>query len=317
MANKAKKASKRQPTGKAKTAPKRPSTPASALRFAMDTCSISNPFCPEAVSARWPDNSHTKSVGFSITGQTQTLAADANGNGVSIYTPTAQRAGGVVTSGTSNATFTTAMGKFEIPADIVRWRVTSYGIRVSSPLSSMTATGTAHVRLVSPMTGASLAALDYSSIRVDASVDVPISRLINKDLFVVPKPLGDNAHWFQSGNPQFYDYIADLENPGWQFIILGMSGAPASAAALRVQVYYNFEFVFADGSSSQQFAVAPPPDRPAVRQANSGVLASISNFIEGTAERVDSMFKSKAFQLGTRLIAAGATRNPALALTVD
>lgn len=302
---------KKKPATRKKVAAPKPRNNGGAMRFAMETCSISNPFCPEAVAARWPDNSHTKSVGWSLTGQPANLGTNAEGVGAQIYLPTAQRANGTVGAGTSIATFNTTMTNYELPSGVVRWRVTSYGLRINSPLAAMTATGTLHVRLVSPMVGTSLEVLDYTSIRTDAAIDVPISRLIGRDMFIVPKPLGDNARWFNANNPQSNTLVKDINNPGWQIVVLGVSGAPASASAVvRLQLYYNFEFVFEDGSASQAFAIAPPHDQPAVRQANSSVLETIGNFIEGTAEKIDSIFKSKAFQLGGRLALSAYTRNP-------
>lgn len=281
------------------------------IRFAMEACSISNPFCPEAVAARWPDNSFTKSSGYSLTGTHAELASDANGNGATLFLPTGQRAAGTVTGVTGAFA---ALTDFALPSNIVRWRVTSYGLRISSPLSKMTATGNLLIRLVSPMNGSTLQSVDTTSIRADSIMDVPISRLIDEDVFVLPMPLGDNARWFNAGTPNDENTIANWVNPGWQVPLITIRGAPASTQTLRVLCYYNFEFVFADGASETYFATAPPPDQPAVRSANSGLLSSIGNFFEGTAEKLDSIFRSKALNLGVRMIGAGATRNPALLL---
>lgn len=313
-----KKAKKTKRPAPARARPVRRATDRGAqMRFAMETCSVSNPFCPEAIGSRWPDNSHTKSVGWSLTGQPASCGTDANGSACQVFTPTGQRATGVVTG--SSAAFPNAMTNYSLPANVVRWRVTSYGIRISCPLSKMTATGTLFARLVSPMTGATLDPIDYTSIQTDSNMDIPLSRLIDRDLFIVAKPLGDNAHWFNAGTPQAVTTLATTTNPGWQYIVIGVAGAPASnSEVLKIKLYYNYEFVFEDGSAFQSFAAAPPADSPAVRQGNSSVLATIGNFIEGTAEKVDQFFKSKAFQVGSRLALAAGTKNPApLMLTVD
>lgn len=284
---------------------------AGKMRFAMDVCAVSNPFCPEAVGSRWPDNSFTKSSGWSLTNQPTTVTVNASGNGGLLILPTAQNSLASVTGTT--ATYTT-LNSWSLPADIVRWRVTSYGVRLSSTLSKMTAQGSCLVRLFSPLSLTALGTTDLESVRADASMDIPISRLIEDDFYITPMPLGDNARWFQTGTPQDASTIATAISPGWQVVQIGVVGAPASSNPIRVNVYYNFEFVFGDGSASSAFATASPPDRPLVRQTNSSVLSSIGNFLEGAAQKVDSVFKSSAFRVGMRLLGAGATRNPSLLL---
>ncbi len=281
---------------------------AAAMRFAMDVCSVTNPFCPEAIAARWPDNSYTKSAGWSATALANSFISDANGNANTIYLPDGQGSAGTVTGTTSaHASFTSLV---TFPSNVARYRVTSWGIKLTTSLSRFTAAGMVRVRLFSPIVGASLASISTTSVMADAVMDIPLSRLVGKDLFVVPAPLGDNARLFRDAT--LVTAPASWVNPGWQVISVSVTGAPISTSGiLEAQLFYNYEFVFTDGDAQNAFAEPPPTNNPLVQNGNASTLAQVGNFIEDAAGKVDSIFKSKAFKY-LRLGAATATRNPQL-----
>jgi hypothetical protein len=282
-----------------------------SMSFAMGVCSLTNPFCPESVNSRWPDNSYTKSVGWSVTNMPQQLSANAAGDVNVLLFPEGYYSLGTLTGNSSANGALTAFTTW--PTGTVRYRITSWGVRVSCQMTPMTASGMVRVRLFSPMGGTSLATTSIVSNLADASIDIPLARLINEDLFVIPAPLGDNARFFRD-TADFTTTLANYKNPGWQIVQLAINGAPASTTnALVFNIFYNLEFVFGDGDASMQFATPPPRNSPALQQGSASVIETVGNFLEGTAEKVDRIFKSKAFRLGTNMAAmAGAayTGNP-------
>lgn len=268
----------------------------SRVEFVRDVCSVTNPFCPEAIGARWPDNSYTKSVGWSITDRQMSLGADAAGTAGVVF---AGDLGAAYTLGSfSGATATWSANWSQLtamPSNSVRYRLTSWGIKVSSNLSKFTAAGMVRVRLFSPISGATLGTSSINSNMADFAMDIPLSRVIEKDLFIVPAALGDNARFFRA-NESYTSTVANWQNPGWQIVQIAAEGAPASVNVLNLSIFYNFELVFADGDASNAFAQPPPKPQPGVIKAVAGIVPMIGNAITGTAETVDRLYNTRVGQ---------------------
>lgn len=271
--------------------------PSSLMGWVMGTCSVTNPFCPEAKGARWPDNSFTRSVGWGYQNQMTGITTNVSGTGAVMFTASLFNTyyGGVVT-GTTSA-YGGSGNPGVTPAMVAsRYRVTTWGLRLNSTASAMTATGVVTVRLFSPQTMASLTSVDIMATTADASYDIPLSRLIGKDAFVFPMPLGTNARLWESSETASAAMGSTVSTHGWQTVQVALSGAPASSVPLNIYMYYNFEIVPVDGDGANVFSRAPPMSSPVVREANAGVLERIGNFVEGTAEKVDKLVQTKAFK---------------------
>jgi hypothetical protein len=269
-------------------------------------CSVTNPFCPEAHGAKWPDGQFTRSATWDIDGMPVSFpATNASGEYAALYFAGMKAQFNYhvgITTGTISyaATNTVAVAA---PSNISRYRLTSWGLRLTSELSSMSAAGVVRIRLFSPLTGASLASSSISSTSADESYDIPISRLVGRDYHILPKPLGLDARTFRDYTNETTT-MASWVNPGWQVIQVAVQGAPASTAGvITAYLYYHFEVLFTDGDASNAFAHAPPPNNVVVKEVATGVLSRVGNFFEGAAEKVDSLMKSKAVKLLTSGIA--------------
>lgn len=273
--------------------------------YTRGVCSVANPFCPEAAGARYPDDSFTKSVGWSVPALQEAISTDVNGNYGRLYFGDALYQTNIATNivgaaVTYNPTTTTM---FNIPSGMVRWRITSWGIKVDCIAAPLSLTGMLRVRLFSPMTLSTLASTSLTSNMADACYDVPLHRLLDKSLFIRPAELGITARTFQS-SADLTSVLASAKNFGWQVVQLGITGAPASTAVINCTYYYNYEFVFADGDALTAFAKHPPANNPSVKAGVAGVVERVGHFIEGTAESVDRIFKSKAASLLANVAAA-------------
>lgn len=288
-----------------------------AMHFTMQVCSVTNPFCPESIGARWPDNSYTKSVGWSMTDLTAELGTNGAGGCCALFFPEGCVAQGSVTGTT--ATFTGSMSFMQNwPTGVVRYRITSWGLRVSTQLSPMTVSGMVRIRLFSPLNGSFFNTTSVTSNMADASHDIPLARLVGKDGFIIPAPLGDvNARQFRD-IADFNPVIASYKNPGWQIAQVSISGGPASfAGAVFVNAFYNFELIFADGDAQTAFAQPPPENNLAVREASASVFSSVGNFFDGAVSAVDRLYNSKAARFAGKIGMAYMTKSPAPLLIRD
>lgn len=272
-----------------------------SMSHVMQACSITNPFCPEANTGRWPDNSYTKSLCTNVIAQSVNVHANTSGWSAVMFV-------GDINAYAlpANDTLLTAVTFPTLTALTVsagqRYRVTSWGLKITAPYQSQINTyGVVSVRLFSPMTGASLATCNCASTFADESMDVPLASLINKPLLVVPKPLGDNARLFRDTSSAVTT-MSTWVNPGWQVVTVAVNGTFTSADMLRVEMFYHFETIPADGDSSYAYAIAPPRESLAVQHANSNVLADIPSIIESGFEKLDRVITSKSAKyLGTAL----------------
>lgn len=264
---------------------------------------MSNPFCVESVGARWPDNSNIKSVGWSSTGLPSYQASNALGKGANLYiaNPWVQRTVGAVNP-LDAVTYPDFQTLFNPPSEIVKWRTVSWGIRVSCVAPPLTLSGTLRVRLFSPNSLSTLSTTSLTSILADSSMDIPLHRLLDKDLFIIPMPLGTEARLFNT--PDTAGVMAGMKSYGWQVVQIGVDGAPPEVSLLNITTYYNFEFTFADGSTYTAFAQPPPPDNPVVRDANAGVLTKVGNFVQGSLNGIDGNFVAQAGRFIGNAVAA-------------
>jgi hypothetical protein len=271
---------------------------AAGMQTAMGICSVTNPFCPEARGARWPDNSYTKSVGLSYQSST-TLSSDANGKLSSILMVGSSPliAAGVVTGDAVAYTNSVLFPGISAPSAVARFRLTSYGVRIFCVGTKMNTQGQLRLRLFSPLFGNVLSATTMSNTSADSMIDVPLSRLIDQDMWVIPVPLGHIGRQFiPDVSPVQAGAIASWQNPGWQVLQVAVDGGQVSTAMVGITIYYNYEYVF-DDTSTMQLLAAPPPDNSlVVQQGSAGVLAKVGGFVEGSAKGLDNIVKSSAFK---------------------
>lgn len=282
---------------------------------AQAICAITDPFCDGAVSGKWPDNSMTRSICHNINGEAMYLNALSNGSGAMLLVPSNGVAYSIATSivgATLTATFPDAVTLVGTSTPgMARWRITSWGLKVSCPLSRMTATGMLHVRMFSPDTYLNLTTTELLTTYADAKLDIPLQRVIDQDEYIIPMPLGSEARLFRSPDDQVA-LLSTGRNPGWQVCTVGFSGAPANqAGVIVIQAYVHLEYTPPDSNSNYMFATAPPPSSPYLQQGNASVLDRIGNFVSGAASKVEALFNSKAGQYAMAGVGGYLTAGPA------
>lgn len=272
-------------------------TTSSKRSVAHQICAITDPFCEGANSGKWPDNSRTKTLVYNQWAAPIQLGANAGGFGSNMFLPGYTTITAVQSSiDSGGVTYLDALNVINAPSDVGRWRITSWGVRIQCTLSRMTATGTCHIRLYSPDSLSALVTVPCFSPLADAAMDIPLQRLIDDDIYVVPMPLGTDARIFNpaSASPTLF---STGQNVGWQVVNVAVSGAPASvSAAVTCYLYYHVEYTPNDGSPTYTFATPPPAASPMLQQGNASTLDKVGNFVSGTAAKVESLFQSKAFQ---------------------
>lgn len=295
--------------------------PKGAMGFAMDVCSITNPFCPQAIGAKYPDGSLVRTLVFTVNGKALNLSSNASGEGAVAFLGGVNQVMGSSSITGGVPTWTNPTPNYApFPSTPYRFRIVSWGVRLSNIASPMTAAGVVRIRLYSPLTFAGMmntatgvAKSDIADIFADAVFDVALPKMINEDVFIVSKPIGDNARLFIQPDTAT---LTGWTNPGWQVIQIGLSGCPNSTACIQASLFYHYEYIAAEGDSTNSFSTPGRADSPVVKAAGTSVLQQVGNFVEGTLSKVESVFESKAGRLVGAALAGYATKSPGTALAL-
>lgn len=309
--NKSKKSQqKKQTPGKPRVRSRVKRPPLTALTHAV--CAITDPFCPGANQGRWPDNSNTKSIAWNISGQAIFLDTLANGGCAALFVPgrgvsysVATAIAGANTVGTFPDALT-AVNAASLPS-MSRFRITSWGLKISCPLSRYTCKGTLAIRCFSPESLSGLTSVELMTSFADCMVDIPMQRIIDTDEYVVSMPLGTDARLFRASS-EAPTLLSTGLNLGWQVVTVAGLGMPESTAgALSIYVYAHVEYTPSDGDANYSFATPPPRSNLLLQESSASTLDKVGNFVSGAASKVEALFQSKAARTLAALGAGYAT----------
>jgi hypothetical protein len=228
-------------------------------------CSLSDPFCPAARDARWPDGVGNRTLTFQIR-KSFLIGTDAQGECAIFFRPeypynlnTGTVAG---LSATTGATWSAAQSF----SGVGLYRVTTAGIRVMSNMTPMTEKGEVWIA-TSPTSFNTLQAYDvanpllwtevYTSSLKNGTVsewvatpNTPASRILVKN----------NS----SGNTDH----ANLDNSAWtECVIVGQGLDASNSTAMRIEVYLNLEYVPDSSGAAVFYATLAPPVDPEIQAA--------------------------------------------------
>lgn len=310
----------RRKTGQ-RAQPARKSTAVSP-KLVHDICAVSDPFCPGANSAKWPDNSFMRSLNWNIPGQIVALNNNATGQDCVMFLPTYGNTVYPTSIVGTNVTFATTVTSITTAPTYASVRLTNWGLQVYCVANAFNSQGTVHIRTFAPMSGVGLATVDYTSTQASTVVDIPISRLMQEDCLIIPMPMGSIARnfrpsteWLNNG-----DSLSGFKNPGWEIVTVGVAGAAANSVTVAVKAFYHYEYLPLDGDSSYSFATPPPASSPLVQQGSAAALKTIGNVVTGTYKKLEEHFTRRAANYLAGAIGgliAGPAGATALALTVD
>jgi len=92
--------------------------------------------------------------------------------------------------------------------------------------------------------------------------------------------------------------------PGWTCFVVGVDGAPASAVALDMEIFINYEINLADDNVMAQMATSAPVDQPYITSAINEVSSEGINIVVGGAKEFAKNVVSSAARA---LVRAGTT----------
>lgn len=271
----------------------RPMRGMSSMHGAERICSLSDPFCSAAWSAKYPSRSTQKSIVVPLKFRT-TLTTNAAGDGAVLvggmwdfpFVPAATVSGGAYTftTGTANPYAFTPSGI----------RINTAGFRVRNIAAPLNASGMVRFRGVTSGRGSSIGALDSTSYNYDYSEDIPLQYC--DDTCVILRKATTNNGDGQYSPPLALQPSAAVSgwfDPTILPCLVAISGGPASVTVCDIEIYINAELIFQD--ADPMAIMLTPAARPntALQDAAAYVSKTVEPIVKGGITKVrDSIMKT-------------------------
>jgi len=269
---------------------------ASRMRHVSHACSVTNPFCPAAKNAKWPDGT----TGYTLTEQFRgniILSGTASLNQCFCFAAAAPFGllGGATSATTTTCTMPANYITYKAASMLAtyggNYRIVSFGVIARCIASATAASGIMTMGTGAPLGGGTVVQLgteQYSEIVIKAVQP-------GMELSWVSAPAGTGAHNFV---PQSTSSGFTLIPPSWTSLTIELFGVPASAV-INVEWFLNVEFQLAPNNPVLASVATKNPAKSAVvENLHSQVHTSVGSFIEGgmaQAEKVITDHAAAAF----------------------
>lgn len=253
-------------------------------------CSITDPFCPAAKSAKWPDgtsgNTLTEQFRGNVTVATlpEGISCVCFGAGapygwlVPLSAPT-------TTSVLMDNSYTLYKSNSLLATFGDKYRIVSFGCIIRCVASATTASGIITLGSA-PAVGQSQTVTLGSELYSEV-----IIRAIQPGMEVswISQPLGSSAHTFRSQSTG----STVIDDDSWSSLVIELTGCPASTSMVNVEWFINVEFLPKPQSTNYNnpltaLAKPNPPKISAATDSSSVARGTLGSFIEGGISQVEA-----------------------------
>lgn len=267
--------------------------------LAKQVCAVTNPFCDEAIGARYADAAATRSLPYTVRGSIGVDTGTA-GDGVTYIRAQADGIYYANCSGTTTSNQTLGSSWLKLagpPSQMDEARLTCWGIKCSVVSPVATSCGVMRILTMSeaPAVTSVNSINDYTQSVVETMSCTP----------------GTNAHWIAKptnpvqarmfkptpttvvGPPEYAPAknVMQSEQSGWQTVGVACIDATVSTTPVWIDVVAHYEFTLGNGSSLMPYAHPTPTPNPATARAADAVFAKApQTHWNKTTENVDSWF---------------------------
>lgn len=243
-------------------------------------CSLTDPFCEHARQGRYPDANGVRSLSYPLRTMF-TITTSAAGQSAYLLTPNYLNAWALPSStGTfPNLTFGNAFVPRAVITAATNVRLVSWGFKINHISTPLSSSGVVMIRGLASQSGSTLLNIDVSTMNADVIANIPLQDC--SEVAVVGKRANTNSQFYTSPSGILSSGAAGVtlySGFGWDAYVISISGGPASAGALNVEIFENWEIVIDDSDASAQLMIKPPT-------ANS-VATKAAAVVTSTAETV-------------------------------
>lgn len=321
MANRNKNKNKKNNNSKPRRARRRTGRKSTAMivhpsaglsQTAHKVCSITDPFCVQALGQRWPDGTSVRTVPYQVR-FVLPMTTGANGNVGAVFYPGFVKYGGNFFQALTTTDFLGTMATFDptnvktskiseayfIPSDgqISQTRLVSHGIRWIPSVTPMLAKGNTVMCQGYPVDGFFQTAA-FGMPTAWSSWKIGSIRDDSTTLMGYAAPAGPEARSFHPPEGFFADEVATTQfrvaTRDWTPLFFAILGAEASSQVGFLEVVYNFELVYTLDSAMIAFAPRPSPANSVLTDASNHVMTVMDGVVKTTAAAAERAIVNKA-----------------------
>jgi hypothetical protein len=255
-------------------------------------CTITDPFCPAARNAKWPDGTGGNTFTQQFRGNSSLATGAANGNNAFCFAAAAPF--GYLTASSTTATtvsMTPAYLTYQASSLLAtfggNYRIVSFGVIIRCVASATNASG-----LVTLGTGSAVPVSSVLTLGTELYDEVIVKAIQpGLELSWISAPRGTGARDFIAQSTS----TLTTANTDWTCLTVELSGCPNSTTMLQAEWFLNIEFQMLAGNQSLSALSRPnPPKSDHATTASSTVTASIGSFIEGGIKDVENIVATHA-----------------------
>lgn len=253
-------------------------------------CAITDPFCPRAKNAKWPDG---------MGGNTMTMQiryhriVNSFGYGGTLSYCSAQLPYAYLPYGTyASPNFTmntaydnvTAGTNFTTYADT--YRVVTWGVIIRNLQPALSASGYVTISRITtmPAEGTVIPAGQVNGAQVETH---PI--FAGQEVHIIGKTQGTSSRVFTPQN------TTTTTTTGWEIIKIETSGVPLNSPILDIEFVYNVEFTLPESQTAlHQFVQPVVPAAPKAIEAANVVHSRINSVVAGGVDKVGTLVMKSA-----------------------
>jgi len=260
-------------------------------------CKFTDPFCPAAKNAKWPDGTAGNTMTEQLRGNF-TLTSLASGHQCVLFAPQVSYGYAVGVSSvagppatvTMPAVYTAYSSGALVHSVGQRYRIVSFGVicRVISPATSTSG-------IVTFGSGAGIAGISETiTLGTEVYPEVSVMSLQPGAEFAwISQPHGTGARNFIPKGTSV-PAATDAAEADWTMLTVEVAGAPASTAVLSFEYFLNIEYTVDRASNLVNFTKPNPPMNSTVLSSVSAVHSTLGSMITGGVEAVEKSVMSHA-----------------------
>lgn len=264
--------------------------PKITLAHVHAVCSISDPFCPKAKNAKWPDGTSGNTLTEQFRGSVN-ITSDAAGYACLVLSSTVLYGYMAATSfagttATFPAGYTIYKGSSMVETYGDQYRIVSMGCIVRNVASANTSAG-----LVTLGTTGRVPVVSTTYVMGQQLYDEATVRSCQPGMEVswVAQPRGSSAREFRATVTTNTITASD-----WTNLFIELAGAPASTVMLNVEWVINIEFTSKPAAAVSVMARANPPRSAVAESAVSHTHSTLGSFVSGGVAQVETAVANAA-----------------------
>lgn len=241
-----------------------------------------------------------------------TISTNAGGQAAYLLTPNFLNGWALPNSAGAfpTLTFGNAFAARSVITAATNVRLVSWGFKINHISTPLSSSGVVMIRGLASQVGASMTTIDVSTMNADVIANVPLQDC--REVAIVGKRANTNSQFYTSPSGILSSGAAGVSlysGFGWDSYVIAINGGPASAGALNVEIFENWEIVIDDSDATAQLMIKPPTANNVATKAAAVVTSTAETvFLHGVGMASAYLKRAAITALGGLFAGPGGAR---------